>query len=111
VIAPFVDKANKKPLSGRDLMAKLYDKDIGDDDFLGQAMLDNRGMAEILADLDDASSPDNPLEAYPDLYFVLQNQAQVIFKSRVFENVDFLKKNKVSKERLSQTQDLGTFEV
>ena len=93
VIARFVDKTTGKPLCGDGLVVKLYDKDI------------------FNADLDEASSVDTPLEGYPDLYFVLQNQTGVIFKSNVFHNVDFLADTNVSQQHFSATHDLGTLEV
>ena len=93
------------------MVAKLYDKDIFNDDFLGEAKLNDKGKAEIFADLDDASSADTPLEGYPDLYFVLQNQTGVIFKSKVFHNVDFLADTNVFQQHFSATHDLGTLEV
>jgi hypothetical protein len=111
VIACFIDKKTGKPLSGNDLVVKLYDKDIFDDDFLGEAKLNDKGKVEIFADLDDASSIDTPLEGYPDLYFVLQNQTGVIFESKVFHNVDFLSDTNVSQQHFSATHDLGTLEV
>jgi len=111
VIARFIDKSTGKPLCGNDLIAKLYDKDIFDDDFLGETKLNEKGMAEIFADLEDASSVDTPLEGYPDLYFVLQNQASVIFKSNVFHNVDFLRDTDISQQHFSATHDLGTLKV
>ena len=111
VIARFIDKSTGKPLGGNDLTAKLYDKDIFDDDFLGEAKLNDKGKAEIFADLDDASSADTPLEGYPDLYFVLQNQTGVIYRSKVFHNVDFLRDTNVSQQHFSATHDLGTLEV
>jgi hypothetical protein len=111
VIARFIDKASKKPLSGNDYVAKLYDNDVIGDDFLGESRLDEKGRAEILFDLAAAGSFDSPLEAYPDLYFALFNKNGVVFESKVFKNVDFISKDKISGEHRSNTQDLGTFEV
>ena len=111
VTARFIDKATKKPLTGNDFMAKLYDHDIVGDDFIGESKLDENGKAEVVANLDAARSADSPLETYPDLYFALYNQNGVIFESKVFENVDFISKDEISGEHRSGTQDLGTFEV
>jgi len=111
VIARFIDRTSKKPLSGNDYVARLYDNDIVGDDFLGESRLDENGTAEILLDLAAAGSFDSPLEAYPDLYFALHNQTGVVFESKVFKNVDFISKDEISGEHRSNTQDLGTFEV
>jgi hypothetical protein len=111
VIARFIDKASKKPLSGNDLVARLYDHDLVGDDFIGESRLDENGTAEILADLGTARSADSPLETYPDLYFSLVNQNGVIFESQVFKDVDFMRPDPVSGDHRSSTQDLGTFEV
>jgi hypothetical protein len=110
VIARFIDKATKKPLSGNNLVAKLYDHDLVGDDFMGEARLDANGRAEVVADLVAAESADSPWEKYPDLYFSLFNQDGVIFESKVFKNVDFTSKDKISGEQ-HLTHDLGTFEV
>ena len=111
VIARFIDKVTRKPLSGNDYVAKLYDNDVIGDDFLGESGLDENGTAEILLDLAAAGSFDSPLEAYPDLYFALHNKTGVVFESKVFKNVDFTSKNEISGEHHSNTQDLGTFAV
>ena len=111
VIAHFIDKVTKKPLSGNNLVAKLYDHDVVGDDFIGESKLDKNGKAEILADLGAAGSVDSPLESYPDLYFALYNQNGVIFESKMFKNVDFISKDEISREHRFGTQDLGTFEV
>ncbi len=111
VIARFVDKTSKKPLTGNDLTARLYDNDVVGDDFLGESKLDENGNAEVVTNLAAAESADSPLETYPDLYFSLNNQDGVIFESQVFKNVDFLGKDDVSHEHRSATRDLGTFEV
>jgi hypothetical protein len=111
VIAHFIDKATKKPLSGNDFKAKLYDHDVVGDDFIGESGLDRNGTVEILADLGDAVSTDSPLEAYPDLYFALHDKNGIVFESQVFKDVDFLSKDDVTGEHRSITRDLGTFEV
>ena len=110
VIARFVDKKTKKPLSGKDLVARLYDNDAVGDDFLGESKLDENGRAEVVASLSAARSADSPLEKYPDLYFSLFAQNEMIFESKVFKNVDFTSKGKSSREHHS-SRDLGTFEV
>ncbi|MBU4405362.1 MAG: hypothetical protein L6428_09395 [Candidatus Aminicenantes bacterium] len=111
VIARFIDKVTKRPLSGNDYVAKLYDNDVIGDDFLGESKLDEKGTAEILLNLDAGRSADSPFEAYPDLYFALHNKTGVVFESKVFKNVDFISKEEISGEHRSNTQDLGTFEV
>jgi len=111
VITRFIDRTTKKPLSGNDYVAKLYDSDVIGDDFLGESKLDEKGRVEILLDLAAGRSADSPFEAYPDLYFALHNQTGVVFASKVFKNVDFISKDEISGEHRSNTQDLGTFEV
>ena len=110
VIARFVDKKTKKPLSAKDLVARLYDNDVVGDDFVGESGLDENGRAEVVASLSAARSADSPAEKYPDLYFSLLNQNEIIFESKVFKNVDFISKDKTSGEHHS-SRDLGTFEV
>jgi hypothetical protein len=111
VIARFIDKASKKPLSGDDLLARLYDHDAVGDDLIGESRLDKNGTAEVVADLSAARSADSPLETRPDLYFSLANRNGVVFETPVFKDVDFMRPDAVSGENRSGTQDLGTFEV
>ena len=110
VIARFVDKKTKKPLSAKDLVARLYDNDAVGDDFIGESGLDENGRAEVVASLSAARSADSPFEKHPDLYFSLLKQNEIIFESTVFKNVDFTSKGKSSREHHS-SRDLGTFEV
>ncbi len=111
VIAKFVNKKTGKPVTGEKYVVKLYDSDIVSDDFMGEGKLNNEGVFEILTDLGRAVSADSPLEKNPDLYFELFEEHKVIFQSKVFKDVDFLKEDKVSGRKSALTQDFGTFEV
>ncbi len=47
VTARFVAKGIDAPLTGNSFKMRLFDKDIFDDDYLGESGLDDNGVAEI----------------------------------------------------------------
>lgn len=109
--ARFVSKADGQPLAGSQFSARLFDRDLIFDDRMGEAHLDRNGRAEFTCELADASSFDDLLETKPDLYVVLYENEKELFRSPVVEDVDFLKRDPVTGEKNSLTQDLGTFAV
>lgn len=66
---------------------KFYDKDLLKDDFLGSSSLDDNGHAIISISRSDYRSKDSPLEKYPDIYFELYKNKELIYKSIVFKNL------------------------
>lgn len=111
VIARFVNKKTGAPLIGENYNIRLYDNDLVSDDFIGEGKPDNKGVVEILADLGKTSSTDSPAEKKPDLYFEVYSEHGVIYQSKVFKNVDFLKEDNVSGQMTGLTKDLGTLEI
>lgn len=89
VKARFIDKVSGTPLSSDGIVVKLFDKDIVNDDFLGESKLNDNGNISIQFDLDHAQSFDSPGEDKPDLYFSLYKYGHLLFQSEVIENVDF----------------------
>lgn len=109
ISAKFIDHIDKMPLSSKYLV-KLYDKDVFDDDYLGQSLLDNQGRAQIKFSEDQMRSLDSPLERHPDLYFVLTKKDKVIYKSNIIKNLHL---DNTADFTLSAGKhyDLGTFVV
>ena len=109
ISAKFIDRIDKMPLSG-DYSVKLYDKDVFDDDYLGQSSLDNQGRAQIRFSEDQIRSLDSPLEHHPDLYFVLAKEDKVIYKSNIIKDLHL---DQTADFTLSAGKyyDLGTFVV
>lgn len=110
VIASFTD-AKDKPLTGRDYMVKLRDKDRFFDDKLGASSLNAEGEAEFLVFAADIVSIDSPRERTPDLYFVVTKNDREIFRSEVFPDVDFQEVDNVTGRADSLTKTFGPFRV
>lgn len=111
VKARFVKKGTDTPLTGQQYMVRLYDKDIfSDDDYLGQARLNEQGEAHIHFYPSDIRKADLGLEQYPDLYILLFKGDVVHFQSKVWDNVDFSKEGTLNL-REGEVVDFGTFLV
>jgi len=111
IFATIKSKKTGKPIGGPGYSARLYDKDLVRDDFLGEADIAEDGVAAIIFNLEDAASEDSPLETDPDLYFVVLKNDKVVGKTKVTRDVDFLKRDPVTGMRKSLTQDLGVLEM
>jgi len=110
VIASFED-TNGNPLTGPEYSVRLYDKDRYFDDKLGKTGLDADGSASFLISVADIKSIDSPDERTPDLYFVLEKDGAEIFRSEVFENIDFETENPVTGRADSLTKSFGPFRI
>jgi len=102
-----ISKGNDEPLRGDEYLVRLYDKDIFNDDFLGEATPDDEGIAKFIFSQNDFSRPVN-LDDKPDFYFVVYKNKKMIFKSKVMSNLDLSNIEEfVMKE--GEVIDLGTF--
>ena len=108
VTARFIGKGHDSALTDA-YTVRLYDKDIFNDDFLGEARLDENGVAKISFTHDAFADPFN-LEDKPDFYFVVYKHKQEIFKTKVLGDLDVetIKKFRMGK---GEVIDLGTFLV
>jgi hypothetical protein len=106
VTARFIGKGHDSALTDA-YTVRLYDKDIFEDDFIGEARLDENGVAKISFTHDAFADPLN-LDDKPDFYFVVYKNKQEIFKTKVLENIDveIIQKFKMGKGGVI---DLGTF--
>jgi hypothetical protein len=101
-----ISKGNDEPLTGNGISVRLYDKDIFNDDFLGESSPDEEGVARFVLSQEGFS----PLDAdgKPDFYFVVYQNNKEIFKSRVMSNLDLSDLEQfIMKE--GEVIDLGTF--
>lgn len=108
VTARFIGKGHDSALTDA-YTARLYDKDVFEDDFLGEARLDDNGVAKISFTLDAFSDVLN-IEDKPDFYFVLFKHKEEVFKTKILEDLDLeaIENFKMGK---GETIDLGTFLV
>lgn len=104
-----IGKGDNEPLSGNEFLVRLYDKDIFNDDFLGESILDKEGVATFNLSRRDFSGPIG-LDDKPDFYFVLYKNKKEIFKSKVMSNLNLSNLEQfIMKE--GRVIDLGTFLV
>jgi len=102
-----ISKGNDEPLTGQEYTVRLYDKDIFNDDFLGESIPDEEGLAKFLFSQGDFSKPAN-LDDRPDFYFVVFKDKKQIFKSKVMSNLDLSNLEEfIMKE--GEVIDLGTY--
>jgi len=102
-----IRKGDDEPLSGNEFKVRLYDKDIFNDDFLGESIPDEDGLARFVFSQKDFSKPVQ-LDTKPDFYFVVYKNNLQIFKSKVMSNLDLSDVEEfVMKE--GEVIDLGTF--
>lgn len=102
-----INKGSDKPMAGNDISVRLYDKDIFNDDFLGEAYPNEEGIAKFKLTQKDFSGFAG-LDDKPDFYFVVYNSGKEIFKSKVMSNLDLSNLEEfVMKE--GDVIDLGTF--
>lgn len=100
-------KGTDAPVSGPEFSVRLYDKDVFNDDFLGESRPDDEGLATFHFSPDAFSKPFK-LDDKPDFYFVVFKNKQEIFTSKVMSNLDLANVEEfVMKE--GQVVDLGTF--
>lgn len=103
-----IAKGNNEPLSGSAFKVRLYDKDVLNDDFLGESDV-QEGLAKFSITQKDFSSPAR-LDDKPDFYFVLLHNEQLVFKSKVMSNLDI---SDIEQFVMNEGEliDLGTFLV
>ena len=104
-----IRKGDDEPLTGKEFKVRLYDSDIFNDDFLGESVPDEEGLAKFIFSQGDFSKPVR-LEKKPDFYFVVYKDDQSIYKSKVMSNLDLSNVEEfIMKE--GEVIDLGTFLV
>ena len=106
VTARFIGKGNDQPLTGDTYLVRLYDKDVFEDDFLGESTLDENGVAKI--SFNHSSFSNWNTDTKPDFYFVVFKHKKEIFKSKVLEDLDV---EAIEKFKMGEGEviDLGTY--
>lgn len=110
VIATFTDESGA-PLTGSDYTVTVMDDDKYFDDKLGSQVLSPDGTAEFLVTIADILSFDSAGERTPDLYFVVKKGGKEVFRSDVFQEVDFNAKDPVTGRAKGLTKSFGPFLV
>jgi hypothetical protein len=104
-----IAKGSDAPLTGDMYKVRLFDKDIFDDDYIGESGLDANGVAHI-SFTHDAFDDLGALEDKPDFYFVVVKNDVQVFQSKVMEEID-LETVEQFKMGKGEVIDLGTFLV
>ena len=102
-----IAKGTDEPVTGNGYTVRLYDKDIFNDDFLGESSLNEDGLAKFQLTKKHFAGFAN-LDEKPDFYFVVYRNKEEIFKSRVMKNLDL---SDIEEFRMKEGEvvDLGTF--
>jgi len=102
-----IAKGNDEPVTGKEFTVRLFDKDIFNDDFLGESSLDEDGLATFMI-TEKHFAGFAKMDDKPDFYFVVYKNKEEIFKSRVMKNLD-LTNFEEFRMREGEVVDLGTF--
>lgn len=110
VIASF-ENAEGQPFYGSEYRVTLLDRDRVLDDKLGSSSISEDGTAEFLFSTADVFSIDSPGERTPDIYFVITENGNEVFRSEVFSEVDFDTTDPVTGRHDVVTRAFGPFRV
>jgi len=110
VIARF-ENAEGRPFFGSEYEVKLLDQDRLLDDKLGSSTLSEDGTAEFLFSAADILSIDSIDERKPDLYFLITEHGNEVFRSEIFAEVDFDATDPVTGRQDNVTREFGPFRV
>ena len=110
VYAQFIEKGTNKPLSGDQIICRLYDKDMLEDDLLGTVIPDASGKVHFSIDPKVYKDFDSFLERFPDLYIEVEAYGEIVFKTPVAKNISAIEKGSFNFKQ-GEVVDLGTFLV
>jgi hypothetical protein len=110
VIARF-ENAEGQPFFGSAYKVSLLDKDRLLDDKLGSTSLREDGTAEFLFSAADILSIDSMGERTPDIYFLITENGNEVFRSEIFPEVDFDATDPVTGRQDNTTREFGPFRV
>ncbi len=110
VTARFIEKGEDKALSGDDYTVRLYDRDIADDDFLGESRLDAEGHVRIAFAHDSFVNDSAFKETRPDFYFIIMQNGKPVYTTKVLEELS-LEDLEQFKMGEGEMVDLGSFLV
>lgn len=110
VIARF-ENAEGRPFFGSEYEVTLLDKDRLIDDKLGSTSLSEDGTAEFLFSAADILSIDSMGERTPDIYFLITENGNEVFRSEVFPEVNFDAADPVTGRQDNATMEFGPFRV
>lgn len=109
VVASFIVSGTDGPLTGSEYLVRLYDKDVMNDDFLGESTPDEHGVAKFNISSKSFAGKLG-LDNNPDFYLVVLKNNGEIFRTVVMNDLD-LAALETFKLGEGEVVDLGTFLV
>ena len=110
VIARF-ENAEGQPFFGSEYKVTLLDEDRLFDDKLGSVSLSEDGTAEFVFSVSEIFSVDSPGERTPDLYFLITEHGNEVFRSEVIPEVNFDVTDPVTGRQDNVTREFGPYRV
>ena len=110
VIARF-ENAEGQPFFGSEYEVTLLDEDRLFDDKLGSVSLSEDGIAEFVFSVAEIFSVDSPGERTPDLYFLITEHGNEVFRSEVIPEVNFDATDPVTGRQDNVTREFGPYRV
>ena len=110
VIAKF-ENAEGRPFFGSEYEVTLLDRDRLLDDKLDSTSLGEDGTAEFLFSAADVLSIDSIGERKPDIYFLITEHGNEVFRSEIFPEVNFDSVDPVTGRQDNVTLEFGPFRV
>ncbi len=110
VIARF-ENAEGQPFFGSEYKVTLLDKDRLFDDKLGSVSLSEDGTAEFVFSASEIFSIDSPGERTPDLYFLITEHGNEVYRSELIPEVDFDATDPVTGRQDNVTREFGPYRV
>ena len=110
VTARFIEKGEDKALTGDEYTVRLYDRDIADDDFLGESRIDAEGHIRITFAHDSFVNDSAFKETRPDFYFIIMQNGKPVYTTKVLEELS-LEDLEQFKMGEGEMVDLGSFLV
>jgi hypothetical protein len=103
-----IDKHTSQPLSSSDVVVRFYDKDVFDNDFLGEGVPEKDGNVVVSFPYSSFSDLSVFPEEKPDFYFVVFKQEQPVHQSKVLMDIN-IEQIKQFQSGKGDVIDLGTF--
>jgi hypothetical protein len=100
-----------RPFTGEHYLVEIWDQDPFTDDFLGSSPLDANGVASFLCFFKDMQSLETPFETEPDIYFVIKQRKEEIFRTKVFPDVRLLGQEELIDKKGNISIHFGPFVV